>query len=98
MYWITRAAILPIFSSIEKPYLIKWLIPAKQLVYQLSISDWGSFIPMAIIGFIEDYNPFITNLLRKRFMKTQPEFIERIRFFPRLMFGPDYINLLKISD
>jgi protein O-GlcNAc transferase len=54
--------------------------------------------PKAVYVLIEDNNPFVTNLLKKRFLETHPGFSDRIRFFPRRMSGPDYINLVKIAD
>lgn len=46
----------------------------------------------------EDRDPFYTHHLKERLKSTHPHTYSRIRFFPRLMTGPDYINLVKLAD
>lgn len=54
--------------------------------------------PQAIYLLFEDHDPSVTELLKQRLKISHGEFYKRIRFYPRIMSGPDYINIVKISD
>jgi protein O-GlcNAc transferase len=46
---------------------------------------------------IEDQQPFVTELLRRRLWQTMPDVAERVRFMPR-MSETDYLNLTALVD
>jgi protein O-GlcNAc transferase len=54
--------------------------------------------PEAVYVVIDDHNSCITEMLKERFQETHKGFMDRIHFFPRMMSGPEYINLVKIAD
>ncbi|MBC7474900.1 MAG: tetratricopeptide repeat protein [Candidatus Sericytochromatia bacterium] len=52
----------------------------------------------AVYVLFEDNDPNVTELLKNRLRVSHGEYFNRIRFVPRIMSGPDYINMVKIAN
>ncbi len=53
--------------------------------------------PQGVAVFIEDKEPFITNLLQQRLQRAMPDIIDRVHFLPR-MDEVEYLNLISLVE
>jgi len=54
--------------------------------------------PLAIYLLIESEDPLLTEKVKQRLEKNHGKNYSRIKFFPRLMSGPEYFELLRLAD
>lgn len=54
--------------------------------------------PQAIYLLIESEDPLLTNKIKQRLEKNHGKNYSRIKFFPRLMSGPEYFDMLRLAD